>query len=176
MHHDFSAPRLLGSARRAPRAARQKSSIVDRRQNKYMSRGRVHIRVADVLDRIVYDPSLRRREDIDEGRPTQRPRPLGLWALSEFGAIDRTATDVYRRHGPTNQPPTGRLFSKAPTDAEWRAQLAGQTRLTVSAQEALDVVRKPGGPPSKRQMTSAKRGPLRYKRRMNDDSQDMILK
>ena len=64
-----------------------------------------------------------------------------LWALSELGAIDRGAVDLYRRHGPTNQPPTARLFSKAPTDAEWRAQLAGQTRLTVSAQEALDVVR-----------------------------------
>jgi hypothetical protein len=45
------------------------------------------------------------------------------------------------RHGPTNQPPAPWLFRSAPTDAEWRSQLAGQTRLTVSAREALDLVR-----------------------------------
>lgn len=64
-----------------------------------------------------------------------------LWALSELGAIDHTAVDLYRRHGPTNHPPEPWIFTSAPTDAEWRAQLAGQTRLTVSAQEALNVVR-----------------------------------
>jgi hypothetical protein len=48
---------------------------------------------------------------------------------------------LYRRYGPTNQPPTPRLFVAAPTDAEWRAQLAGQTRITISAREALDAVR-----------------------------------
>lgn len=65
-----------------------------------------------------------------------------LWALSELGAIDRRAADLYRRHGPTNRPPTARLFTSAPTDAEWQAQLAGQTRITVSARDALEAVRK----------------------------------
>ena len=58
-----------------------------------------------------------------------------LWALSELGAIDRQAADLYRRYGPTNHPPTSRLFTSAPTDAEWQAQLAGQTRITVSAHQ-----------------------------------------
>jgi LPS sulfotransferase NodH len=61
--------------------------------------------------------------------------------LTELGAIDRWAADLYRRHGPINRPPTARLFTKAPTDAEWLAQLAGQTRFTVSASAALDAVR-----------------------------------
>lgn len=65
-----------------------------------------------------------------------------LWALSELGAIDRQAAALYRRYGPTNHPPTPQLFRAAPTDAEWQAQLAGQTRITVSARQALDAVRK----------------------------------
>ncbi|MGB8406297.1 MAG: hypothetical protein WCE30_19735, partial [Mycobacterium sp.] len=36
-------------------------------------------------------------------------------------------------------PPVG-SFSCPPTDADWQAQLAGQTRLTVSAKDALDAV------------------------------------
>lgn len=33
------------------------------------------------------------------------------------------------------------MFDRAPTDAEWRAQLAGQTCLTVTAAEAVAAVR-----------------------------------
>jgi predicted nucleotidyltransferase component of viral defense system len=64
-----------------------------------------------------------------------------LWALGEIGAIDQRAANLYKSHGPTNQPPSARLFSKAPTVAEWQSQLAGQTRLTISAREALVAVR-----------------------------------
>lgn len=64
-----------------------------------------------------------------------------LWALGELGAIDERAATLYKSHGPTNQRPSARLFKKAPTDAEWQSQLAGQTRLTVSAREALVAVR-----------------------------------
>lgn len=32
------------------------------------------------------------------------------------------------------------MFTSAPTEERWQAQLAGQTRLTVSAAEALHVV------------------------------------
>ncbi|WP_319449153.1 MULTISPECIES: nucleotidyl transferase AbiEii/AbiGii toxin family protein [unclassified Mycobacterium] len=64
-----------------------------------------------------------------------------LWALSDLGAIDRKAADLYRRFGPTNRPPTPRLFASAPTDAEWQAQLAGQTRIAISARHALEAVR-----------------------------------
>ena len=32
------------------------------------------------------------------------------------------------------------MFTSAPTESRWQAQLAGQTRLTVTAAEALQVV------------------------------------
>lgn len=64
-----------------------------------------------------------------------------LWALSRLGAIDPAARELYRRHGPTNKPPAQHNFTKAPSEAEWQNQLAGQTRLTVSASDALNVVR-----------------------------------
>lgn len=64
-----------------------------------------------------------------------------LWSLSRLGAIDGAAEDLYRRYGPTNQPPTPHDFTKAPTEAEWQSQLAGQTRLTVSPRDALRTVR-----------------------------------
>ena len=64
-----------------------------------------------------------------------------LWALSELGAIDAVAASIYCRYGPANRPPAPYLFTKAPTDAQWQAQLAGQTRITVSAQAALEAVR-----------------------------------
>ena len=64
-----------------------------------------------------------------------------LWALSRVGAIDADAAVLFRRYGPTNKAPAQHMFDRAPTDAEWRAQLAGQTRLNVSAAEALVAVR-----------------------------------
>jgi predicted nucleotidyltransferase component of viral defense system len=70
------------------------------------------------------------------------PRDLwDLWALSRIGAIDAAASELYRRFGPTNQPPAEHLFKKAPSDAQWHTQLAGQTRLTIAAAEALATVR-----------------------------------
>jgi predicted nucleotidyltransferase component of viral defense system len=70
------------------------------------------------------------------------PRDLwDLWALSIIGAIDEAAADLYRRLGPTNRPPAPNLFDRAPSEAEWQSQLAGQTQLTLSASEALTVVR-----------------------------------
>lgn len=63
-----------------------------------------------------------------------------LWALDQIGAIDAEAGILYRRLGPTNKPPALRGFTKAPTEADWRNQLAGQTRLTVSSRDALSAV------------------------------------
>jgi predicted nucleotidyltransferase component of viral defense system len=71
------------------------------------------------------------------------PRDLwDLWALDRIGAINAEAATLFRRYGPTNRPPALYMFDRAPTDAEWQAQLAGQTRLTVTAAAALDAVRK----------------------------------
>lgn len=70
------------------------------------------------------------------------PRDLwDLWALSRIGAIDAVALELYRRFGPTNQTPGEYLFKTAPSDAQWQTQLAGQTRLTITAVEALATVR-----------------------------------
>ncbi|MGA8253815.1 MAG: nucleotidyl transferase AbiEii/AbiGii toxin family protein [Mycobacterium sp.] len=70
------------------------------------------------------------------------PRDLwDLWALDRIGAIDAAALELYRRFGPTNQPPGDYAFQTPPSDAEWQSQLAGQTRLTVGAADALAVVR-----------------------------------
>ena len=70
------------------------------------------------------------------------PRDLwDLWALSRIGAVDSAALRLYRQFGPTNQPPADYLFTTAPSDAQWQTQLAGQTRLTITAAEALATVR-----------------------------------
>lgn len=63
-----------------------------------------------------------------------------LWALDQIGGIEAEAGKLYRRLGPTNKPPALRDFTRAPTEADWRSQLAGQTRLTVSARDALSAV------------------------------------
>lgn len=68
-----------------------------------------------------------------------------LWALSRLGAISADAGRLYRRHGPTNRLPAPHLFTEGPSEAEWQSQLAGQTRLSVSANGALAAVRNAWG-------------------------------
>lgn len=62
-------------------------------------------------------------------------------ALSELGAVDAAVASVYCRYGPTNRPPARYLFTTAPSDALWQARLAGQTRIIVPAQAALEAIR-----------------------------------
>ncbi|HEV3357329.1 MAG TPA: nucleotidyl transferase AbiEii/AbiGii toxin family protein [Pseudonocardiaceae bacterium] len=70
------------------------------------------------------------------------PRDLwDLWALARIGAIDEEAADLYRRFGPTRTP-QDIDFRTPPEQDEWTTQLGQQTRLNVSAQEALAVVRR----------------------------------
>ena len=64
-----------------------------------------------------------------------------LWALNDIGAIDGAAGVLYRRYGPTNRLPAPQLFDRAPDEDSWNAQLAGQTRLVISAEIALAAVR-----------------------------------
>lgn len=69
------------------------------------------------------------------------PRDLwDLWALSERGYITTDAAALFAEHGPTRNVPQPWMFTTAPSEEQWQAQLAGQTRLTVSAAEALEVV------------------------------------
>jgi predicted nucleotidyltransferase component of viral defense system len=70
------------------------------------------------------------------------PRDLwDLWALAGIGAIDAAAAELYRHYGPTNRLPGPYESRNPPAEAEWIAQLTGQTRLNVTAREALDIVR-----------------------------------
>lgn len=71
------------------------------------------------------------------------PRDLyDLWLLTRRGAIDDAAAQLFARHGQTGKPPTGDLFRHAPEETRWRQELSGQTRLEVTAAEALEVVRR----------------------------------
>ncbi len=64
-----------------------------------------------------------------------------LWALAQIGAIDGRAADLFVRYGPTNRPPSERLFDHSPDEAGWRRDLAGQVRLGLTAAEAAEQVR-----------------------------------
>jgi hypothetical protein len=71
------------------------------------------------------------------------PRELyDLWALAGRGAVTTRAAELFSAHGPTGGPPQPWMFASAPTESQWREQLANQTRLTVSvsAAEAMSVV------------------------------------
>jgi predicted nucleotidyltransferase component of viral defense system len=70
------------------------------------------------------------------------PRDLyDLWALTTVGALNEQSAALFARHGPTGKAPRSWMFDRPPSTAEWQAQLAGQTRLTVTAAEALRAVR-----------------------------------
>lgn len=64
-----------------------------------------------------------------------------LWALSRVGLVDRAAVEVFVQHGPTNRPPQAWMFTAPPDEAAWHVDLGHQTRLRVTAVEALDAVR-----------------------------------
>ncbi|MCU1645482.1 MAG: uncharacterized protein JWN03_5757 [Nocardia sp.] len=64
-----------------------------------------------------------------------------LKLLADAGAIDTEAAELFRRYGPTNRYPSATLFTVAPDEQKWQRELAAQTRLEISAAEALRVVR-----------------------------------
>ena len=64
-----------------------------------------------------------------------------LWALDKVGALNPESAALFARHGSTSSPPRSWMFKRAPSALEWQVQLAGQTRLTVTAAEALEAVR-----------------------------------
>ncbi|MFE5708033.1 nucleotidyl transferase AbiEii/AbiGii toxin family protein [Rhodococcus koreensis] len=64
-----------------------------------------------------------------------------LWALTNIGAINPDTAALFRKFGPTGKNPGTYVFTKPPSDNEWHTQLAGQTRLTITATEALHTVR-----------------------------------
>ncbi len=64
-----------------------------------------------------------------------------LWALAVDGQLTARAAELFAHYGSTGTPPRAFMFAKAPPEHVWRDQLAGQTRLAVSAAGALAVVR-----------------------------------
>ncbi|MEO6700537.1 MAG: nucleotidyl transferase AbiEii/AbiGii toxin family protein [Jatrophihabitantaceae bacterium] len=69
------------------------------------------------------------------------PRDLyDLWTLAQIGALTPAAADLFAKHSGIGRP-QDHMFTTGPTSAQWQQQLAGQTRLTNTADEALRVVR-----------------------------------
>lgn len=70
------------------------------------------------------------------------PRDLyDLWALGERALIDAGALEAFVRWGPQARPPASWVFETAPDEAVWRRALGHQTRLRITAADALDSVR-----------------------------------
>lgn len=65
-----------------------------------------------------------------------------LWSLADAGFITRAAADLLAKHGPTATLPREFMFAKAPTETEWQASLSAQTRLAVTAADAMAIVRR----------------------------------
>lgn len=73
----------------------------------------------------------------------ERGAPRDLWdlqALSRLGAVDDEAAELYRRLGPTNTLPETWVFERLPTREQWQTDLAGQTRLSLTAEDAAREV------------------------------------
>lgn len=64
-----------------------------------------------------------------------------LWLLARIGALSAEAARLFTRFGQTNKPPTPNLFTHAPDEPTWLRELASQTRLRITAIEALTQVR-----------------------------------
>jgi predicted nucleotidyltransferase component of viral defense system len=63
-----------------------------------------------------------------------------LWALSQRGAITSEAGGLFAEFAAGYRPKEW-MFQTPPTEAAWRSELSGQTRLEVSAAQALTQVR-----------------------------------
>jgi len=58
--------------------------------------------------------------------------------------VRAAAADLFARLGPTGAPPRPWMFTQPPAQTDWVTHLAAQTRLTVTAAEALAIVRAAG--------------------------------
>ena len=65
---------------------------------------------------------------------------LGSLGTGPTRDITKRATELFIARGSIGNAPQPWMFTPAPTEEHWQAQLAGQTRLTASAAEALQVV------------------------------------
>lgn len=71
------------------------------------------------------------------------PRDLyDLHALAALGAVNEEASRLYVRLGPTGTPPGDWMFKRPPTEEQWHTELSAQTRLDITAGQALARVRR----------------------------------
>ena len=75
----------------------------------------------------------------DRGAARDPLRPVGT---RRANALTTEAAELFAQHGTTGSPPRSFMFDRAPSEAAWEAQLAGQTRLVVTAGKALEAVRR----------------------------------
>jgi len=60
--------------------------------------------------------------------------------LAEIEALTPAAASLFAKHGPIAAPPRKFMFAHAPSEEEWQMSLSGQTRLEITAAEALAAV------------------------------------
>jgi predicted nucleotidyltransferase component of viral defense system len=71
------------------------------------------------------------------------PRDLyDLWGLSHVGAMTHDAAQLFARFGGAATVPRRWMFDDAPAEREWEAQLAAQTKIAITAADALAEVRR----------------------------------
>jgi len=75
---------------------------------------------------------------IDRGTPRDL---YDLWAMSEPRLIGPSALRVFTSHGPFGKPPPAWAFERNLDEGEWVRALGHQTKLHVSAREAIAAVR-----------------------------------
>lgn len=105
---------------------------------------RLHQRYADAPEATLQVPTLAAFAAWKTVAWGDRNAARDLWdlhGLAVIGAIDQVAATLYRRHGPTGANPGAWIFDRLPSVADWKAALAGQTRLTITPIEAAEVVR-----------------------------------
>ncbi|MEP6745223.1 MAG: nucleotidyl transferase AbiEii/AbiGii toxin family protein [Gemmatimonadota bacterium] len=71
---------------------------------------------------------------IDRGAPRDL---YDLWAMSVRGLIGPSPVQVFIAHGPFGQPPAAWVFARPLDEGAWTRALGHQTRLRVSAREAM---------------------------------------
>ena len=75
---------------------------------------------------------------IDRGSPRDL---YDMWAMNGRNLIGPSALRAFTAHGPFGTPPAARVFDRKLGEGEWMRALGHQTKLHVTARQAIDVVR-----------------------------------
>jgi len=75
---------------------------------------------------------------IDRGSPRDL---YDLWAMTERNLIGPSALQAFMAHGPFGTPPAAWVFDRTLDEGDWIRALGHQTKLHVTARQAIDAVR-----------------------------------